>query len=86
MLSVEGCIALPSGSVGGMSRSFLGTEKKEVCIYIYMCQVQTGIALPCPGRSSYLLSAAGRSSCCIHGARTGWVIWVFGIVAGCCSG
>jgi hypothetical protein len=47
MLSVEGYIALPSGSVGCMSRSFPDTEKIEVCIYICVC-VRYRLVLPCP--------------------------------------
>jgi hypothetical protein len=48
MLSVEGYIALPSGSVGGMSRSFPDTEKKEVCIYIYIYIYVSGTDWYCP--------------------------------------
>jgi hypothetical protein len=47
------------------------------------------VALPCPDRSSYLLSAAGRAARFVvlyTRSAYGLGCWVFGIVAGCCSG
>jgi hypothetical protein len=61
-------MALPSGSVGGMSRSLVQIYVYiYIYIYIYMSGAPLRVALPCPAlpcpdRLGYLLSAAGRAA------------------------